>query len=334
MLVQRRQLLLYVAGTLAFLAMPVLFAPSHLRSHHLFSDPFLKKETFDYTLLVLFFYLNYFFLIPKLYFNQKIGLYVLICFAGLLVFTTVSPALFRLPLWTEHRLSFGEIFFENLRHNFFNFLAVVLFSLFLRISNRWRMAEKEKLVTQLSYLKGQINPHFLFNTLNSIYYLSLEKSSRAPDAIIRLSNMMRFVIAEANDNFVDLAKEISYTTNFIELQKLRLGSTAALSYTITGTTVEKKIAPLILIPFVENAFKHGVNPEELSSINVNIDIEKNQLTLTVENKKVHRHPTHLKSGLGIANAKKRLELIYPNKYDLRISDQQNDYIVTLKLNLS
>jgi hypothetical protein len=329
-----RQLFLYIAGTIAFLALPIVFAPADLRFSHLLQHPIVRKELFDYTLLALFFYGNYFFLIPKFYFTQKTGIYITVCVASLLVITVVPPLVFKIPFLERLNLSPLGFLLEHLRHIFFSFAAIVFFSLILRISNRWRQAEKEKLTSQLSNLKGQINPHFLFNTLNSIYYLSLEKSPKAPDAIIRLSNMMRFVISEANDPYVDLAKEISYVTNFIELQKLRLGNTVSLSYKITGTTVEKKIAPLVLIPFIENAFKHGINPEEFSCIAVVIEIEDNELTLSVDNKKVHKHYTHLKSGLGIANTKKRLELLYPNKHKLSIANEQRDYIVSLKLNLA
>jgi len=331
---QKKQLVLYAAGTIGFLSLPVVFAPSRLLGKNVFADPVVKKETMDYVLLCLFFYLNYFVFIPRFFFNQRYVLYGAICICSLIVVTIIPPTLFPLPFWEEKHFTPWEHFAGHLRHNMFSFLAVVLLSMTLRISHRWRQAEKEKLTSQLSYLKGQINPHFLFNTLNSIYYLSLEKSAKAPDAIIRLSNMMRFVISDANDNFVDLAKEISYVTNFIELQKLRLGNTASLSYKISGTTVEKRVAPLILIPFIENAFKHGVNPEELSCILVDIEIGDKELTLNVNNKKVHRHYTHVKSGLGIANAKKRLDYIYPGKHVLTINDEPKDYIVTLKLNLS
>jgi LytS/YehU family sensor histidine kinase len=329
----KRQNTIYITGTLAFLVLPIVLSSFHAKEKSLLNSPFFYKEMLDSILLVGFFYLNYLVLIPKLYFTRNFVVYAALCLASLLVLAFIPPTIFPIPIFKEQEHSATFFFFEHLRHAFFPFVAVLLFSMTLKISHRWRITEEEKLNTQLSYLKGQINPHFLFNTLNSIYYLSIEKSEKTPDAIIRLSNMMRFVISEANDDYVSLTKEISYVTNFIELQKLRLGNTATLYYKIAGTTVEKKIAPLILIPFIENAFKHGVNPEENSSITINIEINDRDLHLRVENKKVKKNKFQVKSGLGVPNARKRLDLLYPRKHELTITDSPTDYVVNLIIDL-
>ena len=329
----KRQNTIYITGTIAFLVLPVILSAFHAREKGLLNSPYFKKEMLDSVLLVGFFYLNYLVLIPKLYFNRNFILYSIFCLLSLLVLVLIPYSIFPIPIFRDRVSTPSILFIEHFRHAFFPFIAVLLFSLTLKISHRWRMTEEEKLSTQLSYLKGQINPHFLFNTLNSIYYLSLEKSEKTPDAIIRLSNMMRFVISEANDDYVSLTKEISYVTNFIELQKLRLGNTANLFYKITGTTVEKKIAPLILIPFIENAFKHGVNPEENSSISIYIEINDRDLQLKVENKKVRKNKFQVKSGLGVPNARKRLDLLYPRKHELTITDSPTDYVVHLIIDL-
>ena len=129
----------------------------------------------------------------------------------------------------------------------------------LKINSRLKLAEKEKVNAELSYLKAQINPHFLFNTLNSIYSLAIEKSDYTATAVVKLSSMMRYVITDASHKFVPLEKEINYISNYIELQKLRIDSSIKLMYTVTGDISDKKIAPLVLISFIENAFKYGVN---------------------------------------------------------------------------
>jgi LytS/YehU family sensor histidine kinase len=209
-------------------------------------------------------------------------------------------------------------------------LFVLFLSLIIKINNQWKQTQKEKLSAELSYLKAQINPHFLFNTLNTIYSLSIQQSPETPKAVIELSEMMRYVTTEAHQDFVSLEKEIKYLDNYIALQKLRLESTVELLYTVKGETAGKKISPLLLMPFIENAFKHGVNPEEESMIRIDIEMTENQLHLFVFNQKVTRtiEPRE-ESGIGILNAKNRLELMYPGQYDLQIKDASKDYSVSL-----
>jgi len=228
----------------------------------------------------------------------------------------------------------GGSFLMEISHHIFLFLVVVFFSLILRIGARWKQTEKEKLNTELSYLKAQINPHFLFNTLNSIYSLAIEKSDYTASAIVQLSGMMRYVLSESHNDFVPLEKEIIYLNNYIELQRIRFGNSIKLVFAVNGSAAFKKIAPLVLIPFVENAFKYGVNAEEDSDINIQVDIGEENLHLQVFNKKVRvLQATDDKSGLGIENTKKRLQLLYPDYHRLLIHDNENDYFISLTLQL-
>lgn len=220
----------------------------------------------------------------------------------------------------------------NIAQHLFIFLAVAFFSLVLRISNRWKQTEKEKINAELLYLRGQVNPHFLFNTLNNIYSLALEKSDNTATAVVKLSGMMRYVLNETHQDFVSLEKEITYISSYIELQQMRFGNSISLSYRIAGDTTGKKIAPLILIAFIENAFKHGINAEEDSSIRISIDILPNELNLLVRNNKVRiETPIEERGGLGIENTKNRLKLLYPSRHTLKI--QENDKNFTVSLNL-
>ena len=328
-----RVVLIWLIGTVVFLFFPLLLTPPHVRLKTAFHDPFVKKETFDTVLLILFFYLNYFLLIPRLFFKRKFVTFAMICLVCLVLIALIPPNVFELPIFRGQPFGPFTFFLEHLRHVFFGFLAIFLFSLTLRIHLRWRKTEQEKLQTQLAYLKGQINPHFLFNTLNGIYYLAIEKSGKAPQALLQLSEMMRYVIDEASEDFVDLEKEINYVTNFIELQKLRLGETASLSYRLEGNMEGKQIAPLVLLPFIENAFKYGVNPEEPAPILVGIDVKKNKLLLSVYNKKATLLAGHAQTGLGLRNVKERLELIYPDRYELSVKDELNSFYVSLKIDL-
>jgi sensor histidine kinase YesM len=226
-------------------------------------------------------------------------------------------------------------FFGEASHVIFLFFVVFFFSLSLKINHRLKTVQQEKKDAELSYLKSQINPHFLFNTLNLIYSLIIKKSQQAADAVVQLANMMRYVLYESDKNFVPLQDEINYINNYYALQQTRFGNSIHLDFAITGEVRPgKKIAPLILIPFVENAFKHGVNAEENSSIKIRIDINDNDLVLNAYNTKVHTAILNKsEGGVGIINTKNRLQLLYANNYELRIDDQEKDFSVYLKLHL-
>jgi LytS/YehU family sensor histidine kinase len=145
--------------------------------------------------------------------------------------------------------------------------------------------------------------------------------------------MMRYTTTESGSDLVDLEKEITYISNYIDLQKIRLGNTAKVNYAINGNFENRKIIPLMLIPFIENAFKHGVNADEDSEIMISIDLNDYDLSLNVKNNKVFRISEEFKSGIGIRNTRKRLELLYPTRHLLTIDETSNTYNVILHLNL-
>ncbi|MBA4056820.1 MAG: sensor histidine kinase, partial [Marivirga sp.] len=290
----------------------------------------------SYLLLILFFYLNFFVLVPRLYFKNEylyFGLAVTICFLVIAflpdVLVPFKPMAHRPPPKPR-----GGFFMLKPGNVFLPFLLVFFFSLMLKISSRWKQTEKQKLSAELAYLKAQINPHFLFNTLNSIYSLAIIKSDHTAPAIVKLSGMMRYVINEAHQDYVSLEKEVSYIRSYIDLQKIRFGEAIHISFTVNGDTAGRTIAPLILISFVENAFKHGVNAEENSDIKIRIDISGDDLNLEVSNNKVFvQHTDENKSGLGIENTKSRLQLLYPSRHQLTIKNNETDFIVLLELKL-
>lgn len=223
-----------------------------------------------------------------------------------------------------------------MRANAFLMLVVsILASISLTINNHLRQVEKEKLVAQISSLKFQINPHFLFNTLNNIYATALDTSPRTADMVDKLSEMMRYTMKETQNEFVPLEEEINYLNNFIELQKLRLESKIKFDYTIEGEFSGLQIAPMLLIPFVENAFKHGVNSEQDSNIRISIKTTESEIHLLVANNKVNIQSgiKENSGGLGIENTKHRLSLIYPSRHLLTIKETENDFIVSLHINL-
>lgn len=333
---QLQNILLHILLSLAFVFAPLLLEPGPDPFYGILHNHGTQRSFLSNLLVLIFCYFNYYILVPRFYFRKKYVLYIALCILSLLFVTYIPeqlvplpPAHFRPPPGGK-----GGSFLFGISHNIFLFLIGVFGSIMLRTNRRWREAEKEKDRAELSYLKAQINPHFLFNTLNSIYALTLEKSDEAAPAVVKLSALMRYVITESDKPHTALQKEISYVSDFVDLQKLRLGDTVNISYQVTGTYTELEIAPLILIPFVENTFKHGVNPDENSEISIRIHVEGSRLDMVAENRIVHKVITeNERSGLGIENTRTRLELLYPGKHQLKISKGIEKYVVSLTLHL-
>jgi two-component system LytT family sensor kinase len=205
----------------------------------------------------------------------------------------------------------------------------------MQTERRNKEIEHEKLQTELSFLKAQINPHFLFNTLNNIYSLAADRSDQTAAAVMKLSNIMRYVLNEAKNDFVPLEKEIEFTSHYIQLQKIRITDKTTVDFSIQGDAAGKQISPLLFLPFIENAFKYGVSTRELSPIHILLKIDDASVHLEVTNDK-HLGST-LKSanntGIGINNTRRRLELIYHNRYSLETSSSEKNFSVNLKIDL-
>lgn len=212
------------------------------------------------------------------------------------------------------------------------FLFSFLSSLFIFRLNEQRETEKAKTKAELLNLKYQLQPHFLFNILNSIYSLSILKSDDAPEGILKLSNVMRYVVQESGEDWVELKKEIEYLKDYISLQLIRTDNSLDFSYTEIGDPKNYQIAPLILVNFVENAFKYGFNAEEDSKISVNIVIEEGKLNFKVYNRIVN---TNIKSSdsskVGLHNTLERLKHTYPKKHELKIINDGKIFDVDLNL---
>jgi hypothetical protein len=187
---------------------------------------------------------------------------------------------------------------------------------------------------ELKLLKAQIHPHFLFNTLNNLYGLALEKSDMAPDLVLRLSGLLDYMLYQCNQSKVSLLDEINQLYNYIEIEQLRYGERLRLEINQSGDAGNLQIAPMLLLPFIENAFKHGVS--KLIShpfILVNIIIQASQLVLNIENSfdRSFEKEQEYSKGIGLNNVKKRLEMLYPEKYSLLISSDEMTFKITLKI---
>ncbi|WNJ19542.1 histidine kinase [Pontibacter sp. G13] len=205
-----------------------------------------------------------------------------------------------------------------------------------KVQRRRRELEQEKLRAELMALKHQINPHFLFNILNGLYGLAFKHDDEeTAQGIAQLSHMMRYMLYESNDAKVPLGKEIEYIENYIALQRLRLDPSVEVSFDVSGEVQVAEIAPLLLIPFVENAFKHGVSTVHPSRIQIRLTLSNGELTFEVSNtlqSTRSAEPKHI-GGVGLTNVRKRLELIYKDSYVLSIQPTDKTYHTILKITL-
>lgn len=218
-------------------------------------------------------------------------------------------------------------------------IIILLISGFIKLANSLLISEKQKKVleterlnAELNFLKLQINPHFLFNTLNSIYSQAHLKSEQTEYSILKFSQIMRYVLYDTSTEKITLKKDIEYISNYIDLQKLRLSRNVTVKFHVSGNTDQLLIAPLLLITYIENAFKHGVSYTIPSEIRINIDVIGNVLMLTVSNAVTSSRQTG-HEGVGLINARRRLDVLYPGKYLLDVVDNKSLYIVNLKIEL-
>lgn len=220
--------------------------------------------------------------------------------------------------------------------------VVVLCSL-IKLSKLWyknqqvaQRLQQEKLRAELKFLKAQVHPHFLFNTLNNLYALTLKKSDNAPDIVLKLSDLLNYMLYECNTDKVPLKKELELVENYVELEKIRYGDRLDVSLTINAEN-NQQIAPMLILPFIENCFKHGVSSEtENAWVSIDIQVKNDLLTLKVDNSKsseAAKDEQNYREGIGLTNVKRRLELLYEGGFDLKTLDIEDSYLVVLKLEL-
>ncbi|MFL5754219.1 MAG: sensor histidine kinase [Bacteroidia bacterium] len=327
---QQKKILIHILGCITFLSLPILLARESETFFETINEAHTQKDFVAYLFMIGAFYANFFVFIPRFY--RKNNLVFILSQLGTFLFIAFLLSFIHFGPPSPYQLHFPIL--RELKYRLFLYMVVVFVSLTLHVNRRWEIAEKEKVNAELSYLKAQINPHFLFNTLNSIYSLAIQKSDNAPDAIVKLSEMMRFILTDASHTFVNLKKELSQIDNYIELQKIRLGNTVEVNYSFKGNANDQQIAPMILIHFIENAFKYGVNPDERSKIEIAADLNSDKLEFKVTNKKVNVENKVSSPGTGIDNVRTRLQLLYPQRHQLVIKDTEQSFTVELKLDLS
>lgn len=341
----------HLVAWIIFLALLIYLVP---KPGHINSFAFLL---FPNLLFIGFFYLNYYFLVPRFFIQHRYFVYALVCVLALVV-TTGLPSVFfstdrpqpqfhqmppemqgdfenpdfpdNLPM--EPKPNAVHLISPDFSYAFFVFALVLLLSLGLRITRQWQLTEKEKVNAELAFLKAQINPHFLFNTLNNIHSMVINNSEKTSEAIEVFSDLLRFVILETRNETVPLIHKLQYISNYLTLQRMRLPENVEVNFVVEGNPHFDQIAPMTLMPFIENAFKYGVSTEKKSVIDIRIDIRDHELLFFVKNQKF-RKPDKPKevSQLGIGNTIKRLNLIYPGRHKLNISETDAEYLVSLQI---
>lgn len=285
-------------------------------------------------------YFNYFVLIPR-FSKHRNGLRYFIELLIPLVLIIAIQLFIKAEIYKDV-FTPEEIFFYRTRFiisHSITVLFVVAFVAMLRFASEWfdlqakhQEIENEKLATELRFLKEQINPHFLFNTLNNLYYLAHSQSPKTPDIIAKLSQMMRYMIYESNQEKVPVEKEIEYIKNYIELEKMRLEDDFIVQFEISGDYQRIRIAPFIFITFLENAFKHGVTSGEGGKITLNLRFDGNNCSYEVTNT-IAATQTDAQKGIGLLNVQRRLNLIYPEKHTLTIKNTADIYTAKLMVEL-
>lgn len=259
----------------------------------------------------------------------------------------LSIPLLLLATYVIHELTF-EVMFPLMDSDFYMvsftewqvlvsiFLIYLILTTLIKLSKSWytlQQVEKEKLSLELNSLKTQINPHFLFNSLNSIYSQALAKSDQTSETVLELSNLLRYMLYEVEEDKVPLAKEVEMLENYIELQKLRLEEGSKVGFTLEGDLEGVVIAPLLLFPLVENAFKHGMKDDsEQAFIDIQLKVDT-AISFSIKNKlgQIDDMEKGRYGGIGLENVKRRLELIYPTAHNLEILKSSTEFHVKLTL---
>jgi two-component system LytT family sensor kinase len=325
-----------------FLSIPILFFSNLSGEQHspYHGDFFGTPAIVSYLLFIGFFYLNAYYLIPSLLTKKKTISYIMTILILVILITSVNALisdLYRSPHLPQR--SFMRLFMFRLFPCLSNFAISTSYRIIIdnyQREKKLKEKENETLKTELSFLRSQVSPHFMFNVLNNMVALARKKSDRLEPILIELSNLMRYMLYESDEEKVSVKKEIEYLKSYIDLQILRFGDDIKVDFNVIRNSVlDNYIEPMLFIPLVENAFKHGSGMIEHPEINVQLIINEETIFMRVINKFNNQSAEEKdnNSGIGLSNLKRRLNLLYPDKHDLVISDNNNQFIVTLNLHL-
>jgi two-component system LytT family sensor kinase len=314
------------------------------KSVGLFFKYFVTEIGFS-SITALCFYSNYLLVAPQLFVKKKYftaALYVvlilvaLVCWRYMMEFWFFKPVL-GFDNYMGHAVS-AQFYISNIFYYYFP--AYFIYGIIYFFAENWyrtrqfeQELQKEQAAAELTFLRSQVNPHFLFNSINDIYSLTYQQSDQAPVALLKLSEIVRYMLREGKDDFMLLQSEIKYLENVIELQRISAKGNAYIDFTVEGYIGNQKIATLLLIAFIENAFKHGILSDPENPVKINLQATNDKVQLAIQNKKNHNQKDKT-GGIGLHNVRRRLLLIYPNKHSLVINDEAEYYTVNLELQLA
>ncbi len=295
-------------------------------------------------------YTNIYVLMPSFLYSRKYSIFVLLLLASIftmvLIKFNLTYYLVSQNVWPEGPEVINTITLSYTIDMMIGELYVITFVTAIKVTMDWikehkRVTDLEKvqLETELLFLRSQISPHFFFNTLNNIYSLAIEKSDKTAKIVLRLSELMRYLLYETKSKRQSLEKEIICIQNYLELERVRHEDLLEVNMNISGNINDKKIAPIILLSFVENAFKHGVNKNIGNvKININFIVDGDFLYFSIDNPipkaTEHKQQVISSSGIGLVNVTKRLALGYkPNEYNLKVESDESLHTVTLKIKI-
>jgi two-component system sensor histidine kinase AlgZ len=335
---RKREVLIHTAFWVVYLSFIINHITSYQTGPHIHWGRVLLASLISISYLIALSYLNYFYLMPVFLLKKRIGSFIFGFASAFAILTALRVGAETVAFDHSWELQ-SAVRTQLIIQSTISDLFIVLFIGLLRFAAGWveldsrrRQLETEKLNAEVKFLKAQVNPHFLFNTLNNLYYLSTIKSDTAPLVISKLSEVMRYMIYDSNHETIALSKEIEYMQHYIGLERLRVRDGVPLEFEVTGRT-DIPISPLILITFLENAFKHGVsNSSDQCWIKAQLAVNEDRLVYRIANSKTKAVAYPAESeGIGLKNVKRRLELCYPGRHTLEIDDRKDAYAVTLSI---
>jgi two-component system LytT family sensor kinase len=337
-------ILIHAAAWILLFSLPYLLRPSYNPDDAKHNQPTETTATFlgarfSDILLITFFYLNAALLIPKFFYRKRNLLYVLSIVLSFVVYLSLTWFVNVNFIHTDASFKFRW----HLMFATFVFLFILACSIaYTTIRDKMiadsliKERENENLKTELSLLRSQVSPHFMFNVLNNMVALARKKSDLLEPSLIKLSSLMRYMLYETGEEKVSLEKEMEYLQSYIDLQQQRFGKKVTIEVSITPPDRFYEIEPMLLIPFVENAFKHGTGMIQDAKIAIELHAQKNVLNFSVSNEYT-KDSIEIKdksSGIGLPNVQRRLELLYANKHDLLINKNGHTFTVSLQIQLT
>ena len=336
--ISRKQLvtiLLHVLFTTLIVMVPIFLMPLKESKDHSHRKDFYNIPTIVMTALAtISCYTSAYVLYPRYLLKKKLfsylGFTLLICLFIALVSGYVTNLFTDLPtpiIWAHIGTKFFIVLFVMGTGTAYRFIMDVM---------KQEYQQKEGMAMELSFLRSQVSPHFMFNTLNSMVALARKKSDKLEPALMELSNLMHYMLYESDEEKVNLSKEIDYIQSYIDLQTLRFGHNVKIKFAVNKPLPSDPcIEPMLLIPLIENAFKHGIGLIDAPEIDIQLHVEKEELALLVRNKynDTTMETRDKTSGIGLVNLERRLKLLYPQKYSMNVSKNGTYFKASLKLNL-